>query len=88
MPFFFESPYVIKTNYRVNNRYSDDEIRLPKFIYMGDSLIYWAITLSRAGYGSVDLLLSYPSDIFMSILYHEVFLNDFSAETRAINRRG
>ena len=55
---------------------------------MGDSLIYWAITLSRAGYGSVDLLLSYPSDIFISILNHEVFMNDFSAETRAINRRG
>jgi hypothetical protein len=49
--------------------------------------MYWAISLSRVGYGDVNLLLSYSSDIFMNIIYHETFLSDLAAETRAINRR-
>lgn len=49
--------------------------------------MYWAITLSKAGYGDVNLILSYSSDIFMTIVHHEIFLNDLQAEMRALNRR-
>lgn len=61
---------------------------MPKFIYSGDKLLYWAITLSKAGYGDVNLLLSYSSDIFMSILQHESFLMDYAEEARALNTEG
>lgn len=84
--FFSESPYEIKTNHRANNKY-DDEVIMPKFKYNGDSLMYWAVALSKAGYGSLDLLLSYSSDKFLSIVQYEMFLTDMQAETRAINRR-
>ena len=51
-------------------------------------MLYWAITLSKAGYGDVNLLLSYSSDIFMNILQHESFLVDYAEEARALNTEG
>lgn len=48
----------------------------------------WAIRLSKAGYGAVDLLLSYPSDIFLNILDYENYSKDFEIEQQALNRRG
>ncbi|MBQ2319162.1 MAG: hypothetical protein IIW86_02840 [Clostridia bacterium] len=48
---------------------------------------YWAITLSKAGYGTVPDLLQYPADIFMSLLNYEQFYDDYNAEIRALNRR-
>lgn len=61
---------------------------MPKVEYYGDILMLWAIRLSKAGYGAVDLLLSYPSDIFLNILDYENYSKDFEIEQQALNRRG
>lgn len=52
-----------------------------------NQLDYWCIVLTKAGYGSVDLLKSYGSDIFFNILDYENFVNDYQSELRALNRR-
>lgn len=49
--------------------------------------LYWAVILSKAGYGEVPALLQYPSDMFFAILNYEEFTNDYNAEIRALNRR-
>jgi len=48
---------------------------------------YWCAFLSRAGYGSVDLLKNYDCVTFLNILDYEVFRNDYEAETVALNRK-
>lgn len=48
---------------------------------------YWCAFLSRAGYGSVDLLKSYDCVTFLSILDYELFRNDYEAEFNALNRK-
>jgi len=42
--------------------------------------------LSKAGYGSVDLLKSYDCVTFLNILDYEVFCREMEAETHAIQR--
>lgn len=46
--------------------------------------MYWAISLCKAGYGAVDLILKYDSDIFMNIMHYETFLNDYGREAQAL----
>lgn len=59
----------------------------PKVEFYGDYLKLWAIKLSKAGYGSIDLLLSYQSDIFLDIMDYEDFVIDYDLERQALNRR-
>lgn len=51
------------------------------------ALEYWCAGLSKAGYGSIDLLKSYGSEDFFNLLWYERFVNDYQAEFMAINRR-
>lgn len=60
----------------------------PKFDYSGDNLLYWAVSLSKAGYGSVDFLLGTRSDIFIYMVQYEQFVNEIRAEDYALNRQG
>lgn len=52
-----------------------------------DTLTYLSIMLSKAGYGDVNLLKSYDSSTFISILDYETFRNEYQDETFAINKR-
>lgn len=54
---------------------------------VADPLDYWCAGLSKAGYGSVRELKSYNSRDFFSLLWYEQFVNDYQAESMAINRR-
>lgn len=58
---------------------------LPQYQFFGDEVLFWAMKLSKCGYGSVDLLLSYSSDIFLSIMDYEVFVWEYDAERRVLN---
>lgn len=42
--------------------------------------------MSKAGYGSVDLLLSYPSDIFLDMIDYEDFVVNYGLEQQALNQ--
>ena len=63
------------------------DVIIPRVEYAGDILTLWAIRLSKAGYGAIDLLLTYSSDIFLNILDYENYTKDFELEQRALNRR-
>jgi len=51
-----------------------------------NTLDYWCIILSKAGYGSVNLLKSYNCDIFLNILDYETFISEYSREMIALNK--
>jgi hypothetical protein len=49
--------------------------------------VYWSVFLSRAGYGSVDLLNNYDCVTFLNILDYEIFRNEYEAESIALNKK-
>ena len=80
--FFCKSPFRIKSNFR------NGEERVKPVVEIHTSLEnYWCAFLSRAGYGSVDLLKNYDCVTFLNILDYELFRNDYEAEYVALNRK-
>lgn len=59
----------------------------PKVEIVANLMDYLCAMLSKAGYGSVDLLKSYDSATFFSIYDYERYINDYNSEFIALNRK-
>lgn len=66
---------------------TNENWEIPKVEINANLLDYWCASLSKAGYGSFDLIKGYDSATLISILDYESFINDFQREAEAINRR-
>lgn len=46
---------------------------------------YWAIRLSKAGYGDVNTIKMYDAETFLNLIHYETFMVEYERQVRDLN---
>lgn len=46
---------------------------------------YWAIRLSKAGYGNINTIKAYDAETFLNLINYETFILEYERQVRDLN---
>lgn len=76
-------PYSFDTNKREAYR---REVKKPKVKVNFENFDFYCMMLSKAGYGSIDILRGYDIETFINLIHYENFVADYRDEMLALNK--